>query len=140
MHWLYIFCFVLIDLINDYKNIYFRNNVYVGFVGWFLWELILLKDYFLVWKKCYRGVFVFVCMLFERDYKFNCFFSMERGYRGVFVFIYMHFKHDYKFNCFFSMKRGYRSVFVFICMLFKHDYKFNCFLVWKEVVGVFWDG
>ena len=24
------FCFVLIDLINDYKNIYFRNNVYVG--------------------------------------------------------------------------------------------------------------
>ena len=25
------FCFVLIDLINDYKNIYFRNNVYEMF-------------------------------------------------------------------------------------------------------------
>ena len=32
---IYFYC-MLIDLINDYKNIYFRNNVCVGFVRWFL--------------------------------------------------------------------------------------------------------
>ena len=27
------FCFVLIDLINDYKNIYSRNNICLGAYG-----------------------------------------------------------------------------------------------------------
>ena len=36
------FCFVLIDLINDYKNIYSRNNVCLGrFALWFLLELLV---------------------------------------------------------------------------------------------------
>ena len=30
------FCFVLIDLINDYKNIYSRNVCFGGYLGGFL--------------------------------------------------------------------------------------------------------
>ena len=41
------------------------------------------KRLFLVWKKCYGEVFMFVYILFKRDYQFNCLFSMKRAYRGV---------------------------------------------------------
>ena len=73
------FSFVLIDLIKGYKNhknIYSRNlfygnkNVCVGFVGWFLYALLLLKI-ILSMKRCYVGVLGytekcvgFVCVLF----------------------------------------------------------------------------
>ena len=51
------FCFVLTDLINDYKNIYFRNNnVCVGVCG-------MVFIIFSV-EKCYEGVFMFVGLLF----------------------------------------------------------------------------
>ena len=79
MHSHHIFSFVLTDLIKGYKNhknIYSRNlfhgndNVCVGFVGWFLYELLLLKI-IVSMKRCYVGVsgyiekYVgFVCALF----------------------------------------------------------------------------
>ena len=44
------FCFVLIGLINDYKNIYCHNNVCLG-----VCEMVFMS---------YEGAFVFVCMLF----------------------------------------------------------------------------
>ena len=74
---------MLIDLINDYKNIYFHNNVCVGVCEMVFMRIDTFKSLFLAWKKYYKNVFVFLCMLFKHDYKFNCFFSMKRGYRGV---------------------------------------------------------
>ena len=55
------FCFVLIDLINDFKNIYSRNNVCL--CGDFLCALLLLKFIFSM-KGGYEGIFRFVGMLF----------------------------------------------------------------------------
>ena len=52
---------ILIDLINDYKKKFIL--VIIMFVWWFLWELILLKDY--CWYEMgYEGIFRFVGMLF----------------------------------------------------------------------------
>ena len=54
------FCFVLIDLINDYKNIYFRNNnVCVGVCGMVFMRIDSFKRLFLVWKSVMR---VFSCL------------------------------------------------------------------------------
>ena len=74
---------MLIDLINDYEDIYFSNNVCVGVCEMVFMRIDTFKRLFFSMKKCYGGVFVFVCVFFERDYEFNCFFSMKRGYRNV---------------------------------------------------------
>ena len=52
---------MLIDLINDYKNIYSRNNVCL--CGDFLCALLFLKFIFGI-KGGYEGVFRFAGMLF----------------------------------------------------------------------------
>ena len=52
---------MLIDLINDYKNIYSRNNVCL--CGGFLCALLFLKFIFGI-KGVYEGVFRFAGMLF----------------------------------------------------------------------------
>ena len=52
---------MLIDLINDYKNIYSRNNVCL--CGGFLCALLFLKFIFGI-KGGYEGVFRFAGMLF----------------------------------------------------------------------------
>ena len=78
------FCFVLIDLINDYKNIYSRNNnVCLGVCEMVFMCIITFKRLFFSIKRGYEDFFVFVGMLFLSDYKFNYFFSMKRGYRSV---------------------------------------------------------
>ena len=69
------FCFVLIDLINDYKNIYFRSNVCL--CGGFLCALLFLK-FILGIKGGYKGVFRFIGMLFKRDFNFNYFLYEKR--------------------------------------------------------------
>ena len=44
-----------------------------------------LKIIFLIWKMCYKGVFVFVCMLFMRIDTFKrLFFEYEKGAIGCF--------------------------------------------------------
>ena len=79
------FCFVFIGLINNYKNIYSRNNdvclrvcmmvfmrivsVKKGVMRWFLCALLLLK-LFLVWKDIMCvfggwGKMCEICMLFK---------------------------------------------------------------------------
>ena len=40
------FCFVLIDLINDYKNIYSRNNVCLGVCKMVFMSINTFKNYF----------------------------------------------------------------------------------------------
>ena len=47
------FCFVLIDLINDYRNVYSRNNVCV---------MIFMR--IVSMKRGYESIFRFVSMLF----------------------------------------------------------------------------
>ena len=84
-HWLYSFCFVLIDFINDYKKSsnylfdgFYENCLYNGFYfhcyflklffsmkkrlwkWWFLYELL-----FLVWKGIMRVFFRFMVCFFN---------------------------------------------------------------------------
>ena len=62
------FCFVLIGLINDYKNIYSRNsNVCLGICEMVFMRIITFKNYRSYEKGLWtgeRGVFVFVGMIF----------------------------------------------------------------------------
>ena len=73
------FCFVLIDLINDYKNVYFRNNVCL--CGGFLCALLFLKFIFGI-KGGYEVVFRLIGMLFNVILNLII-FCMKKGYSGV---------------------------------------------------------
>ena len=57
---IYFYC-MLIDLINNYKNIYSRSNdACLGFVRWFLYALLLLKI-IVSMKRGYAMVFYAHC-------------------------------------------------------------------------------
>ena len=65
MHWLYAF-FVLIDLINGYKNIYSRknNNVCLGVCVVVLMDINTFKKIIFSMKRGYVSIFRFVSMPF----------------------------------------------------------------------------
>ena len=73
------FCFALIGLINDYKNICYRNNnvCLVVFMC-----INTFKKLLLVWKGVIGGIFGFVGMIFNVILNLVI-FNIKKGYSGV---------------------------------------------------------
>ena len=99
------FCFVLIDLINDYKIFILVMFVCDGF----LWELLVCDGFH---ENClYNG---FSYELLVCDGFFKIIFSMKRCY----VYVWGTCKNVWVLWLFFSMKRDHESIFRLISILF----------------------